>query len=285
MTREVRIPVTRDRFVLLHYHIFKNGGSTIDYALRRSFGDTLVDFHGEHDDARLVAEDIVRLVQEDPGVAAISSHHLRYPRPRVRGVEFHDICFIRHPLARILSLYHYGRRLDPAHWLGQLAQRHDEDGFVAHLVDRSPFVVSDVQLHFLANGAMFSRPAHARDLQQAIERLEDMSVPGVVERFDESLVAGEYFVRPSMPQLDFAHVAQNMSSPEPQRALSSDALLARCRDAWGADTFDTVMLLNAWDLRLHAAANEEVSKRLAAIPRHAARLAAFRKRCRSLAGG
>lgn len=285
MTRDLRVPVTRDRFVVLHYHIFKNGGSTIDYALRRSFGDALVDLHGEHDDARLMAEDIVRLVQEDPEVAAISSHHVRYPKPRVRGIEFHDICFIRHPLSRIRSLYHYGRRLDSAHWLGQLAGQRDEAGFVADLVDRSPFVVSDVQLHFLANGSMFSRPAHARDLQRALERLEDMSVPGVVERFDESLVAGEYFVRPSVPQLDFAYVAQNLSSPEGERTLSSDALLARCREVWGTDTFDTVMLLNGWDLRLHAAADEEVSKRLQAIPRHAARLAAFRERCLALSAG
>ena len=284
MTRDLRIPVTRDRFVVLHYHLFKNGGSTIDYALRRSFGDALVDFHGEHDDARLMAEDVVRLVQETPDIAAISSHHLRYPRPQARGIEFHDICFIRHPLARIRSLYHYGRRLDPAHWLGHLAQGHDEAGFVAHLVERSPFVVNDVQLHYLANGAMFSRPAHARDLQRAIERLEDMSVPGVVERFDESLVAGEHFVRPSVPQIDFACVPQNVSSPESERALTADALLARCREAWGTDTLDAAMALNAWDLRLHATACEEVSRRLRAIPHHAARLAEFRARCRALAG-
>lgn len=284
MTRDLRIPVTRDRFVVLHYHIFKNGGSTIDYALRRSFGDALIDFHGEHDDARLMADDVVRLVHDAPDVAAISSHHLRYPRPQVRGVEFHDICFIRHPLARIRSLYHYGRRLDPTHWLGQLAQRQDEAGFVADLVDRSPFMVNDVQIHFLANAAMFSRPAHARDLQRAVERLQDMSVPGVIERFDESLVAGEYFVRPSMPQLDFAYVAQNVSSPEAERSLMPDALLDRCRAVWGDDTFDAVMLLNAWDLRLHAAAWDEVSVRVRALPRHAARLAEFRERCRTLAG-
>ena len=85
-------------------------------------------------------------------------------------------------------------------------------------------------------------------------------------------------------QLDFAYVAQNTSSPEAERALSYDALLAHCREAWGIDMFDTVMLLNAWDLRLHAAATEEVSRRLAAIPCHLARLAAFRERGRCLVG-
>lgn len=283
MHRDLRTPVAHDRFVALHYHIFKNAGSTIDFALRRSFGRGFVDFHGEHDDAVLVADDLLALVRDDPSIVAISSHHIRYPRPRARGFVFFDVCFVRHPLSRIRSLYHYGRRTDPGHWLAQLANAHDEAGFVAHLVDHLPHMLTDVQLNHIANGGAFARAAGPHDLERAIATLLDMSVPGVVELFDESLVAGEFFLRPAFPALDFAYVAQNVSAPDGHRPTGRDDQLDLCRNAWGGDTFDAVLALNRWDLRLHAAAGDEVRRRLAMLPHADARLDEFRARCRALA--
>ncbi|MBN8213428.1 MAG: hypothetical protein J0M09_10955 [Xanthomonadales bacterium] len=283
MHRDIRVPAVRDRFVVLHYHIFKNGGSTIDYALRRSFGDAFVDLHGEHDDARLFAQDIVALVGADPSIRAVSSHHTRYPKPHAHGFVFYDICFVRHPLSRIRSLYSYGRTLDPAHWLAQLALAHDEGGFIAHLVQYLPYMLTDVQINHLVNGAAFARAAGPQDLRAALAILEDMSVPGVVELFDESLTAAEFFLGPCFPQIDFAYVAQNVSAPDGHRPSGRDDILDVCRAAWGNDTFDAVLALNVWDLRLYEACREEVLRRLHMLPAHEARLAGFRKRCRALA--
>lgn len=283
MHRDIRVPAVRDRFVVLHYHIFKNGGSTIDYALRRSFGDAFVDLHGEHDDARLFAQDIVALVGADPSIRAVSSHHTRYPKPLAHGFVFYDICFVRHPLSRIRSLYSYGRTLDPAHWLAQLALAHDEGGFIAHLVQYLPYMLTDVQINHLVNGAAFARAAGPQDLRAALAILEDMSVPGVVELFDESLTAAEFFLGPCFPQIDFAYVAQNVSAPDGHRPSGRDDILDVCRAAWGNDTFDAVLALNVWDLRLYEACREEVLRRLHMLPAHEARLAGFRERCRALA--
>ena len=43
------------RLVLLHYHILKNGGSTIEEILRRSFRETFASFDltGQEDEIRL----------------------------------------------------------------------------------------------------------------------------------------------------------------------------------------------------------------------------------------
>lgn len=285
MHRDIRVPVARDRFVVLHYHIFKNGGSTIDYALRRSFGDAFADFHGEHGDARLFAQDIVELVRADASIRALSSHHTRYPRPRAQGFVFFDICFVRHPLSRIRSLYHYGRTLDPADWLAQLALAHDEGGFVAHLLRHLPHMLADVQINHLVNGAEFSRAAGPQDLRAASAILADMSAPGVVELFDESLVAAEFFLGPCFPQIDFAYIAQNVSAPDGHRPSGRDDILDVCRTAWGSESLDAVLALNVWDLRLYETAREEVLRRLRMLPAHEARLAAFRERCRALSPG
>jgi hypothetical protein len=281
--QDIRIPVERNRFVVLHYHIFKNGGSTIDFALRRSFGDRFADFHGTHDDAILVADDLVDLMRGNPSISAVSSHHTRYPKPHARGFVFFDICFIRHPLSRIRSLYHYGRRTDPANWLAQLALAHDEAGFIAHLVEHFPHMVTDVQINHLVNGSAFARAAGPRDLDAAIAILQRMSVPGVVELFDESLTTAEFFLRPAFPRIDLAYIAQNVSAPGGYHPSGRDDILDVCRTAWGEETFASALSLNSWDLLLHKAAQDEVQRRLRLLPMHDARLAAFRERCRALA--
>jgi hypothetical protein len=283
LPRDLRIPVAHDRFVLLHYHIFKNAGSSVDAALRRSFGSGFVDLHGEHDDAVLVADDVLATVRADASIVAVSSHHLRYPKPQARGFVFFDVCFVRHPLARIRSLYHYGRRLGAAHWLGALADAHDEAGFVAHLLDHLPHMICDVQINHIANGGAFARAAGERDLERACDLLAAMSLPGVVERFDESMTAGEFFLRPAFPQIDLACVAQNVSAPDGQRPADAADIMDGCRNAWGRGVYDAVLALNVWDLRLHAAANAELQRRLAMLPRREARLADYRARCRALA--
>ena len=76
-----------------------------------------------------------------------------------------------------------------------------------------------------------------------------------------------------------------VSAPDGHHPSGHDDLLDRCCEAWGHENFDAVLALNTWDLRLHAAACDEVERRLAMLPHRDTRLAAFRDRCRALADG
>ena len=282
MTRDIRREVPHDRFVLVHHHIFKNAGSTIDFALRRSFGEAFATVHGAHDDARLFADDIVAVVRAEPGLKALSSHHVRHPKPVARGFEFLDLCLVRHPLSRARSLYTYGRRIGATSWLGNLAMAHDERGFIAHLVEHAPHTFADAQTRLLVHGGMFDRALGQRDLAAAQALVDGMAVPGVVECLDEALVTAEYYLRPCFPELDFAYTPQNVSAPggaPPTLETVDDA----CRAAWGESLYAAMVALNATDLQLHAYTQAEVRRRLATVPDAAARLAAFRARCMALA--
>ena len=279
MTRDIRQSTGRERWVVLHYHIFKNAGCTVDAILQRHFGDDFVALHGDSDDARLCSDDVARLLRDDPDVRAITSHHLRYPKPVVPGVVFFDICFIRHPLARIRSLYYYGRRLDPASKLGALAQRHDERAFLECLVDTSPHILSDVQVHYLAHGGAFARPAGEDDCRRAEAIFRDASVAGVVELFDVCMTTAEYFLAPVFPGIDCASAPLNVSSPHaPAVAQTSDELSSMCRAAWGDRLCDEIERLNVWDMRLYHAARSEATRRFAMLPKGAARLADLQER-------
>lgn len=282
MARHLRNAATRERPVLLHYHIFKNAGSTFLYILERNFKDAFVNLHGIHDESVIAPEEIVELVLADSTVSAVSSHHFRYPKPSARRVAFADVCFLRHPLGRIRSMYRYARKLHAVDWMAELARTHDEAGFVASVLEQRPNQIANWQVSYLAKGGSFSHPIGPRDLEVALDVLMDMTLLGVVERFDESLVVGEFFLRWAYPDLDFAYVPQNISAPEGHRPAGQGEILEVCREAWGPDLFDAVLALNAWDLRLHDAALSEVERRLHSVPAYEARLAAFRARCQDL---
>src|ERR1700742_4745392 len=110
MRSNVIIEVPRHRFVIVHYHIFKNGGTTIESVLQREFADGFVSLHGPSADSVLDANDLTRFLDEHPDIRAVSSHHLRYPKPENRGWVVFDCCFLRHPLTRLASVYSWFRR-------------------------------------------------------------------------------------------------------------------------------------------------------------------------------
>src|SRR5512141_2873477 len=94
------LPQEPRRFVLVHYHIFKNGGSTIEYVLERAFPGRFATVHGPSPDSVLTGEDLAAFIRANPHLTAITSHHLRYPLPAMKDVVIFDICLLRDPIDR-----------------------------------------------------------------------------------------------------------------------------------------------------------------------------------------
>ena len=86
------------RFVILHYHIFKNAGSTIEEILGRSFGEGFARFDPLESDARVRGADLLCALERNPHLKAVSSHQIRYPMPKASGLIFFDLCFLRDPI-------------------------------------------------------------------------------------------------------------------------------------------------------------------------------------------
>lgn len=273
------IPAVNPRFVVVHYHIFKNGGTTIEYILNREFPKQSATLHGPAADSVLDSSDLLKFLKENPQIAAVSSHHLRYPKPRDRHMVFFDCCFLRDPIDRLYSVYNHFRRSASDDIYSVWARRYNSRDFVARLVEDSPHQVSNVQVTQLANAGAFTRPGNERDLEVAIGILGDMAIPGLVDMFEQSLVGAEYFLRPAFPGLRLEYSPQNVSA-------SSSAIKLRpanaWRDLWGADLYEQLLRMNALDLELVRRARIEILGRLDRVPRPAERLADFRLRCSRL---
>jgi hypothetical protein len=189
---DLTLSVPPIRYVIVHFHIFKNGGSTIESILHREFSQQFATIHGPNAGATLDSIDLAEFLECHPQIAALSSHHLRYPRLSARHIVIFDWCFLRHPLDRLQSLYLYLAHLDSTDLLCQRARRSTAAEFLEYLLDVAPHQVSDVQVTQLARAGAFTRPANERDLEKAVAIVRQMAVPGLVEAFDESLVAAEY---------------------------------------------------------------------------------------------
>ena len=163
--RDIRLSVPSPRFLVVHYHIFKNGeqrGSHHRLAVQRAVRQVFATLHGPTSSSSrsVLAGEPVRSFQlkNNPDISAISSHHLRYPKPVIPGAPVFDCCFLRDPLERIQSFYTYFKKINSSDLFGRLARQESPQGFVNKLMDTSPHLISNVQVTLLANGGVFTQP-------------------------------------------------------------------------------------------------------------------------------
>jgi hypothetical protein len=268
------------RFILLHYHIFKNAGTTFDWILRRNFGDSFAEIHEAGEKGTLLSEDIINYVVAHPRIAALSSHHFRLPRPRDFRFQFIDICFLRDPLDRFWSMYHHYQQWQdpPENSTARKVQGFSMPEFWRWMRDNQPYSVINPQTCLMADCGDFFIPASSRHLCRAIARIKKIRMLGVVERFDDCMIASEYlFLRPLFPDIDCSYLAQNVRE---NRQASLEQRLDEMRSACGPELIDEISRLNALDMKLVAAAEKELDRRLAYIPNLARRQDEFHNRCR-----
>src|SRR5215469_9296561 len=211
MKRRGGIKTGGRRQVVLHYHFFKNAGTTIESALRQSFDVGLSHFDSDDPNAAIPNEALVAFLEAHPGVRAVTSHHLRPPKPVNDHFVFYDILFLRHPLARLWSTYHFYQRMEEGEdSLATAARNRSAADFFRLLIDEYPMHASNAQVNLIANAGR--KLPVSQDLERALALLVGSSTPGTAEAFDESLVVAEHTLGRAFGNIDFSYVAQNVSS-------------------------------------------------------------------------
>lgn len=161
--------------MIVHIHIYKNGGTTFNQILKRRFGKDFVAWYPDQDALKPMSEiEMQEFIQAHPHAQAIASHRLRFPCPPLPGIQYQYVTFIRHPLARALSMYAYER---------------------AHILPAKPNHRSarplEEYLQMLEQKGFTKRQCEhlhpSKTFEKAIEVLSQFTVVGLVERYDESL--------------------------------------------------------------------------------------------------
>lgn len=167
--------------MIIHIHIYKNGGTTFNQILSRCFGQGHVQWYPRIRRSQGMSEAEMReLIEAHREAQAISSHQLRYPCPAIPGVDYQYVTFLRHPLERALSMYFFEKQKRAPQDSQHRAHRPLEE-FLAEL--RHDQQIARGQCRHLHPSATF---------EKAVETLEAFTLVGVVERYDESLTLASY---------------------------------------------------------------------------------------------
>ena len=265
--------------VLLHCHLFKNAGTTIDWALKRSLGCGFVN----HRRDRAMIKGGMRYVEKYLAlrgyVMAVSSHHMPFdPGFESQRFRYWHIIMLRHPIARSASVYQYEKIQPPASLGARMAKKHDMRGYFQwRMQDDAPVVIRNFQTRYLAGRKHPARKLQDLDFDTALMRARLPNVlVGFVERFDESMVLFESILREHFRKLDLAHVKQNQNHTRPKDSI------AYLREALGETLFLKLNAENALDLRLYETLAAEFEARIGRIGDFQQRLEGFKNRCAPL---
>lgn len=262
------------RDVLLHAHIFKNAGSTLDWSLERSFGELFLAHRADKPMRQKPVETLKTSLKQYPGLLCLSSHALPCPAPQIDGVRFHTLLLLRHPLKRARSVYAFERQQEAGTPGAQAAKRLSFPEYLRwRMRDDVGPTLRNFQTRYLA-GQAARQPGYKttrQTFQAALDFLTREPYTGVVERYADSMVLFEEALGGRFPALDLAYRPQNMT----RSSLSEESL--DWLDDLGA-LRDELIDKNSYDLALYQVAQSMLDDRIASMTGYDGKLQAFRAR-------
>lgn len=213
------------RTIILHYHLFKNAGTSLDKVLRDNFGEAWVtrEFLDVNRPLGNTPE-VEAWIREQRDAVAFSSHTMLGPLPQVEGVKIISIMLLRDPIERIKSAYRF-ERTQTVETFGAVLARHTSlEGYVKVRLSL-PY---DRQCRNFQTQRLASLlPGPEPELERALIALDQLSVVGFVSDFTGALAKLAETLAESFPHFSWKMVHANSSQKNERAAPSAlDTLLA-----------------------------------------------------------
>lgn len=270
------------RNIIIHNHLFKNAGSTIDWALKRNFGKDFVD-HRDDENMRRGAEYLDPYLADHQTLKALSTHHLILPLPVVENARLMMVIMLRHPIERVQSVYNYERKQKHASTPGAIhARKYNLKEYVEWRMRPD---IGETIRNFHTARCLYRHEYTYKDgigdkqFARAVETIRSTEMIGLVERFDESIVLFEECLRSFFPEIDLSYRIQNVGT---SKNVPREERVDTLRKEIGEATFAKLVENNSWDLKLYEIAFEEFTARVEKTTDFAQKLEDFRERCRKL---
>lgn len=199
------------RTVILHYHLFKNAGTSVDHVLRRNFpgGWASREFSGQGGNN---TADVIDWIKGTPRAIAFSSHTILGPIPQIDGMRIVPVVLLRDPVDRIHSAYHFERQQQADTKGAQLAKAHDLEGYVqARLAIPGDRQCRNFQTTRLASMVPGTSPERLRAIE-ATQMIQQLGVLGLVSDFRAAMTRLSGSVAHSLGPLDIPDVRANRAT-------------------------------------------------------------------------
>ena len=247
-------PKLDKNIIVAHYHLFKNAGTSVDLVLSRNFGARWQKIEFKKN----FLQSNFNLVQDwlscNSGISAFSSHTAMFPIPTVANISLIPIVFLRHPIARIWSVYKFERKHKKI--LNQsikLAQEHDFAGYLNYQLDqpknRSARNFQTYRFSWL------NAQSNLSEFERALTGLNSLPIVGIVEDFNLSMKYYERAISQYYPSFQFKPVHKNITS---HSLLSLEEKLEHITSNLDQNTYERLQDANQDDLKLYEAAREKL---------------------------
>ncbi len=266
-----------ERQVIVHAHMFKNAGTTLDWSLQRSFAEHHLD-HRDDDRMREGASYLGPYLSDKPELQALSSHWITFPLPTLKGIHLHLLLMFRDPIERVRSVYNFERRQQPAETPGsRKAKQLCFKDYVKWQLEPMPGpVIKNFQTRYCSGDYLGEDMALLHE--KARETVARFPLAGVVDRYDESMVLFEHTLKTDFPSLDLSYRVQNSSAPQP---MNFSERRQQVLEELG-DVADEVIAANRYDIELYAEVLTRFEQNFAAVPDRQSKLSDLHQRCESL---
>ena len=243
------------RFVILHYHLFKNAGTSVDSVLKRNFGALWRDIEflppGQEDHAQAIH----RFIAQYKDLVAVSSHTLFCPPPVLADTEVLPVIFVRQPLKRLRSAYDFERKQAADTTGAKLAKETDFAGYLrTRLTATGDRSCRNFQTYRLGR-LLPDDGCPERD--RAFAALDQLPFVGLVEDFRQSMRKLKELVQPHVPSFQDFEAWENTTSG--QKHGDASARPPSLQEELGDETYAMVMDANRDDIALY----KEVARRYA----------------------
>lgn len=236
------------RTVILHYHLFKNAGTSLDAAFKENFNEDNGEWVTKEFPAQptLNREQVKQWIIENPQAKCFSSHTANLPVPVIDGVKVIPVIFFRHPIDRIASAYSFETKQGGESYGATLARESTLAGYIeTRLSAKGDRQCRDFHAHRFA--MMFPNEVgdEAARAQMAIEQLPFV---GLVEKYSESLAHLESLLKAEgFEDIKLKPVEKNVS-----RGVKKilDEKMNDIKAQLGEEFFSNLVLANEIDLNI-----------------------------------
>ena len=267
---------SKKRTIIVHCHMFKNAGTSLDWSLQRCFGDDFLD-HRDGENMKKGAEYLGPFLQQHSNLKAISSHHIRFPLPELPNTQMLPAFILRHPIDRVGSVYSFERKQE-ANTPGAINAK--KMSFQEYVVWRMEPTVGGVMRNFQTRSCLNKQKNIIReiDFKFAQKRIQKAPLVCLVDNYDECMVLFEQAIRPYYPGIDLSYVRQNVSKG---RESSMEKRINKIFSDLGLEVSNEILVNNHWDLQLYLEAKKIIKKSISAVSNFTDLISSFQERCLS----
>lgn len=189
--------VVAPRSMVVHYHLFKNAGTSVDEVLRSNFGAGWANgefpARGRQPNVHLVEA----WIAEHPEICCLSSHTARFPLPRLDDISIVPVIFVRHPIDRIHSAYEFERRQKAETPGAKLAKTADFTAYLRVRLDKNDGQCRNFQT---TRFGAFPVDGEGTRQERALKAVDALPFVGLVEDFAQSMTRMEEVLTATFPQ-------------------------------------------------------------------------------------